>query len=179
MSEKEPSWPDEMDAAERVRHVATTRTEPRNAGWIAEEAAVSRDTAVKYLTRMVDHGYLVAVETSEGTCYRPDTVTQFLDTVREYASEHSTEELTSELEAISAEIDDWKQRYDVESLTELRQSLGNEDLSADARRERREVIDEWTYNVELREAIQLAIQLQDALSLLDRESPSRLLAQDG
>jgi hypothetical protein len=35
MNEKEPNWPDGMDAAERVRHVAITWTEPRNAGWIA------------------------------------------------------------------------------------------------------------------------------------------------
>lgn len=39
MGEDSPVWPEEMDAEDRVSHVATTRTTPRNAGWIAREAA--------------------------------------------------------------------------------------------------------------------------------------------
>ena len=57
-----------MDAADRVRHVALTRATPQNAGWIAEEADVSRDTAAKYLDRMADQGDLEVVETADGTC---------------------------------------------------------------------------------------------------------------
>jgi len=41
MSEKEPRWSPGADAAERVRHVVLTQTEPQNAGWIATEADVS------------------------------------------------------------------------------------------------------------------------------------------
>lgn len=166
MSKKHPAWPDGMDAAERVRQVATTRTQPRNAGWIAEEADVSRDTAVKYLTQMVERGDLEAIETERGTGYRPDTVTQFLDTVRQFADGHTVDELTQELEAISEDIKDWKQTYDVESVTALRQSIGTEDLTAEDRRERLAVIDDWEYTVELREAIQLAIGLKQSLTSL-------------
>lgn len=170
MSEKEPAWPDSMDAGERVRHVALTRTEPRNAGWIAEEADVSRDTAVKYLTRMVDQGDLEVVETSNGNGYKPDPVTQFLGEVRQLAEEHTLDDLTQELSAIGDEIDAWKDKYGVESLAELRQSIGRDDLTGDERRERLEVIDEWEYNVEMREAIQLAISLQQSLTTLNAES---------
>src|SRR6056297_240501 len=99
MSTKEPRWPENADAAARVRHVAITRTEPRNAGWIAEEAAVSRDTAVKYLERMVDHGDLEAIQTNNGTSYKPDSVTQFLREVRQLAEAHTIDELTQELNA--------------------------------------------------------------------------------
>jgi hypothetical protein len=183
MSEKEPIWPDDMDAGERVRHVALTRTEPRNAGWIADEAAVSRDTAVKYLTRMVEQGDLEVVETRNGDAYKPDSVTQFLGEVRQLAEEHTLDELTRELNAIGDEIDAWKDDYEVESLAALRQSIGRDDLAGDERRERLGVIEEWAYNVEVREAIQLAISLKNSLTTLDADSlsgeSSATLPQEG
>jgi len=182
MSENEPKWPDGMDAAERVRHVALTRTEPHNAGWIAEEAAVSRDTAVKYLERMVDHGDLEAIETNNGTSYKPDSVTQFLREIRQLAEAHTVDELTRELNAIGDEIDGWKETYEVDSLAELRQSIGHDDLTGDERRERLEIIDEWEYNIEVRESIQLAISLQSSLTTLGAEpfsGDSTTLPQEG
>jgi hypothetical protein len=166
MSEKQPSWPEGMDAAERVRHAALTRTTPRNAGWIATEADVSRDTAVKYLSRMADQGELEVVETAEGACYKPDPVTQFLDEVRDLAEAHSLEELTTELRTIGDEIDRWKREYNVESLNELRRSVGNDDLSGEQRRERVEIVEEWEYDIEMREAIRLAISLKESLTEL-------------
>lgn len=166
MTEKQPSWPAGMDAAARVRHVALTRTEPRNAGWIATEADVSRDTAVKYLSRMVEQGDLEMVETAEGSCYRPDTITQFLGQVRDLAEDHSLDELTTELRDIGDEIDQWKDEYDVDDLAALRGTVGNDGLSGEARRERLAVIEEWEYNVEMREAIRLAISLKDSLTEL-------------
>jgi hypothetical protein len=165
-NEKQPVWPDGTDAAERVRHVALTRTTPRNAGWIATEADVSRDTAVKYLSRMADRGDLEVVETADGTCYRPDPVTQFLDEVRNLAEDHSHEELTDELRAIADEIDRWKREYDVESLADLRQSVGDDELSAEQRRERLDIVEEWEYDIEMRAAIRQAIGLKDSLTEL-------------
>ena len=183
MSKKEPRWPENTDAAERVRHVALTRTEPQNAGWIAEEADVSRDTAVKYLERMVEQGDLEVVETNEGTSYKPDSVTQFLREVRELAEAHTLDELTHELNAIGEEIDTWKDTYEVESLAELRQSIGRDDLAGDERRERLETIEEWEYNIEMRESIQLAISLKSSLKTLGAESfgdeSSTKLPQEG
>ncbi|QCC56919.1 DUF7342 family protein [Natronorubrum bangense] len=169
MSDQSRAWPPEMDAADRVRHVALTRTTPQNAGWIAEEADVSRDTAAKYLDRMADQGDLEVVETADGTCYKPDDVTQFLREVRTLAEEQSVDELTNELRAIGDEIDSWKAAYDVESLEELRRSIGGEDLSSSDRRERLETIEEWEYNIQVREALQLAISLQSSLTKLDAD----------
>ena len=166
MGEKQPAWPAGMDAAERVQHVALTRTTPRNAGWIATEADVSRDTTVKYLSRMVEQGDLDIVETAEGTCYKPDPVSQFLDEVRDLAETHSQEELTAELRDIADEIDRWEREFDVASVAELRQSVGDDDLSAEQRRERLNVVEEWEYDVEMREAIRMAIGLKDSLTEL-------------
>lgn len=181
---KEPSWPNEMDAGERVQHVAVTRTTPRNAGWIAEEAGVSRDTAVKYLTRLVEQGELTEVETNSGTGYKPDSVTQFLREIRQLAEEQSMDDLTAELQAIGNEIDSWQSTYDVDSLDDLRQSLGNDELSSETRRERRNVVAEWEYNIEMREALQLAISLKSSLTTLGadpsvQDSPLEGLSQEG
>jgi len=176
MDEKQPTWSENMDAEERVRHVALTRTTPRNAGWIADEADVSRDTAVKYLSRMVDRGELELVETSNGNAYKPDDITQFLREVRRLAEGHTLEELTQELDAIAEEIDGWKETYEVESLAELRQSVGRDDLSGDGRHERLTVIEEWEYDVEMREAIQLAISLKSSLTTLGADSPGSALS---
>lgn len=169
MCEQTPDWPADMDAGERVKHVAETRTTPRNAGWIADEAAVSRDTAVKYLSQLADQGLLTTVETERGTCYKPDTVNQFLTEVRDLAESHTLDELTAELNAIGDEIDTWKDEYDVDSLTALRQSIGREDLDADERQNRLEAITEWEYNIEIREAIQVAITLKNSLRNLDSD----------
>ncbi|MFP9191258.1 hypothetical protein ACLI4Q_06295 [Natrialbaceae archaeon A-CW1-1] len=184
MSDHSHAWPAEMDAGDRVRHVALTRTTPHNAGWIAEEADVSRDTAVKYLERMADQGELEVVETADGTCYKPDAVTQFLRDVRTLAEEHAVDELTNELRAIGDEIDSWMSTYEVDSLEELRRSIGREALSADDRRERLEIIEEWEYNVQVREALELAISLQSSLTKLDanprlEERGSGTLPQEG
>jgi len=83
--------------------------------------------------------------------------------------EQSVDELTNELRAIGEEIDSWKSTYNVESPRKLRQSIGREDLSADDRRERLEVIEEWEYNIQVREALQLAISLQSSLTRLDAD----------
>jgi len=77
MSDRSQVWPKEMDSADRVRHVALTRTTPRNAGWIAEEADVSRDTAVKYLDRMADQGELEPLKQPTAYATKPDEITQF------------------------------------------------------------------------------------------------------
>ncbi|WP_226042977.1 DUF4208 domain-containing protein [Natrinema sp. DC36] len=156
-----------MDAADRVRHVALTRTTPQNAGWIAEEADVSRDTAAKYLDRTADQGDLEVVETADGTCYKPDDITQFLRKVRTLAEEQSVDVLTNELREIGDEIDSWKAAYDVESLEELRRSIGREDLLSSDRHGRLETIEEWEYNIQVREALQLAISLQSSVRKLE------------
>ena len=92
--------------------------------------------------------------------------------VRQLAEEHTLDELTQELNAIGDEIDGWKERFEVDSLSELRKSIGSEDLTGEDRHERLEVIEEWEYNVEIRESIQLAISLKSSLSTLGTDSLS-------
>ncbi|WP_276282849.1 DUF7342 family protein [Halorussus caseinilyticus] len=160
-----------MDTSARVRHVALTQTEPRTAEWVAREADVPREIAVTYLEQMVEQGNLEVVETAEERSYKLDRVTQFLREVRELAETHPLDELSRELNAIGEEIDTWKDTYEVESLTELRQSVSRDDFDSEGRRERLEIIDEWAYNIEMHEALQLAISLKNSLTTLGVKSP--------
>lgn len=69
-----------------------------------------------------------------------------------------------------------------DSLAESRQRIGRDDLTGDERRERLEIIDEWEYNSEVRESIQLAISPQSSLTTLGAEpfsGDSPTLSQEG
>lgn len=61
-------------------------------------------------------------------------------------------------------INQWKRRYGFGGLAGLRGTIGDDELSCEGRHERLEVIEEWEYNVEMREAIRLASSLKDSLT---------------
>lgn len=86
--------------------------------------------------------------------------------VRELACRNGGQ-LTRGLDAIAAEVDAWREEYGVESLSELRGSVGRDDLTESARSERIDAVAEWEYDVEMREAIRLAISLQESLATLE------------
>jgi len=97
----------------------------------------------------------------------PDSTSAFLDEVRHLAEKHDADELTRELDAIAEEIDGWCREYGVGSLSKLRQSVGRNDLTESERSERLDAIAEWEYDIEIREAIRLAINLQDSMATLE------------
>lgn len=152
---------DHDDKFLRVREVAMTVSEPRNAGEIADAAGVARNTAEKYLQRLVEARTLVAEEHGRETRYRPDPVTQYLDQVRDLIENHSKAELTAELAAIHDDIDAWKEEYGVSSPDELRASVGDEDLSPEERERRMRDAEDWEYYRERVGVVQQAIDLYD------------------
>jgi sugar-specific transcriptional regulator TrmB len=152
---------DHDDTFRRVREVAMTVSEPRNAGEIADAAGVARNTAEKYLQRLVETRTIVAVVQGRETRYRPDPVTQYLDQVRDLIENHSKAELTAELAVIREDIDAWKDKYDVSSPDELRASVGDEDLSPEERERRIRDAEDWEYYRERIGVVQQAIDLYD------------------
>lgn len=160
------AWRDYESGADRVRAVALTITEGKNAGWIADEAAVARSSAVRYLERMVDSGELVAIERGRETVYRPDPVTQYFTELRRLITSNTPGELTTELEAIANEIADWRDEYGVESSAELRGTLGDPDLDDRERSERKRVIEDWEYVRHQRDLIRQALDQYDRVERL-------------
>lgn len=167
MSEDGPTrWSEYETGQDRVRALALTLTEARNAGWIADQADVSRSSAVRYLERMVDSGELVAVERGQETRYRPDPATQYFRELRRLITQHTREELTDELDAIAEDISERRDRYGVETPTELRRTLGNADLPAAERSERKRAIEDWEYDRHQRDLIEQALAQYDRVERL-------------
>ena len=146
----------------RIREIAMTVREPKNAGEIADAAGVARNTAEKYLTQLVEADKLATVQRGRETCYYPDPVTQYFDQIRDLITDHTKDELTAELGAIREDIDKWKAGYDVESADELRATVGD-DIPASERRQRRHDADDWDYYEHQAMLIKQAIQLYDTI----------------
>jgi hypothetical protein len=146
----------------RIREVAMTVREAKNAGEIADAAGVARNTAEKYLTQLVEADKLATIQRGRETCYYPDPVTQYFDQIRDLTTDHTKDELTAELEAIRDDIDEWKETYDVESADELRATVGD-DIPASERRQRRHDADDWDYYEHQAMLIKQAIQLYDTI----------------
>ena len=147
----------------RIREVAMTVGEPRNAGEIAASAGVARNTAVKYLRQLVEADMIDTVTDGRETRYVPDPVTQHLNHVRELVEAHTKDELTDELEAIGNDTEETANRYDVSSSDELRATLGDEDLSAAERAQRRRDVEDWEHYHHQAEVIRQALLLYDSL----------------
>lgn len=165
-------WRDDMDSEDRVRAVAEMLTEPRSASWVADQAHVDYKTARKYLTKLADDKRLRTTDRGQTTRYYPNPREQFFGEIGDLVDEHTKDELTSELNAISSRIEAWQEEYDVEDPDELRTTL-DESLSVEERRERERVIDAWEYNREMRTLVRHAIRLYDDLhEFTDTHSPA-------
>jgi len=158
-----------MEKVDRIREVAMTVREPKNAGEIADAAGVARNTAEKYLSQLVEADKLATIQRGRETCYYPDPVTQYFDQIRDLVDEQQKDELTAELGAIRDDIDEWKDTYDVESADELRATVGD-DIPAAERRQRRHDAEDWEYYEHQATLIKQAIQLYDTIEAT-RESP--------
>ena len=160
MSDSETT--DHTAKVERIREVAMTVREPKNAGEIAATAGVARNTAEKYLTQLVEADKLTTIQRGRESCYYPDPVTQYFDQIRDLVNNYQKDELTAELGAIRDDIDEWKDQYDVGSTDELRTTVGD-DIPVSERRQRRHDADDWEYYKHQATLIKQAIQLYDTI----------------
>jgi transposase-like protein len=145
----------------RIREVAMTVREPRNAQEIAESADVAPNTARKYLRQLVETNQLATAEHGRETVYYPDPTTQRFDQIRELIEEHSKQELVNELDTIESEIDGWKKEYDVDSPDELRTSISGE--PEEERKSRLRDAEDWEYFEHQSEVIGYAVMLYDTV----------------
>jgi len=155
-----PGWTDQS-AADRVRSVATTLSEPRTANWISAEAEVAHETARKYLDRLVADGKLETDEAGGETTYRPDPVGQYLAEMHRLYADHAADELADQLTEITDQLRRWQTEYGVETPNELRAAIGETTDEATAEEHRR-VATEWE-QLRYRQSL-----VEDTLRLYDR-----------
>ncbi|MFC6614958.1 hypothetical protein ACFQAS_08360 [Halopenitus salinus] len=173
------SWTEGIGTRERVRKIALSLTRSRSVNWIKNEADVaSWDTTKDELERLVEYGRIKRIEDDSGseTRYRygPDYRRRYLDRVEELTAEHTKDELRSEVAEIREQIEAWQDTYDVDSPSELEDSVTDVDLSSDEVRERNTVIRRWERSRETIRLVDHALSLYDDLeSVTDVESGPR------
>lgn len=129
-------WREATTARERVRDVIARASESVTASTLAELADVSEPTARTTLRSLVDEQYVKAESSKRGTVYRRDPDWYRMQRVRQLANE-SQATVESVLERIEDEIRTYRQRYGVDSPTDL--VVDGEELDEQAWRD----VSEW------------------------------------
>ena len=137
------TWKKHTSAFDRVQTVTMTLTEPRPAPWIAEEAAVSSNTARDHLGRLVDLGVVTATEDGGPRHYYPDPLYTRLRDVRELLQETTKQELSEQAAALKNDIATWKAEYDADSPDTLRERAAAEDTAAEQAYELAQAASDW------------------------------------
>jgi len=131
---------------DRVRMVARQLSEPRTANWIASEAGWSHEPTKRVLERLVNDGILHRDGSGPHVTYYPDYRRQAMqEAMRLRDGDHTVEELTARLAEMKAQIRDWEAEFDVESPNQLRATIADETLDAEAEARRHEIAQEWDH----------------------------------
>ena len=137
------TWKEHASAFDRVKSVTMTLSEPQSAPWIAEEAAVSPNTARDHLYRLVDLGVVAVTEKSGTRRYYPDPLYTRLRDVRELLQEMTKQELSESTAELKNDIAAWKAEYDAESPDTLRKRAAADDVSAEQAYEFVQAASDW------------------------------------
>jgi predicted ArsR family transcriptional regulator len=137
------TWKEHASAFDRVKSVTMTLSEPQSAPWIAEEAAVSPNTARDHLRRLVDLGVVTTTETDSTRHYYPDPLYTRLRDVRELLEETTKKELSVRAAELKDDIAAWKTEYDADSPDALRERVAADDVSAEQAYELVQAASDW------------------------------------
>ena len=137
------TWKEHASAFDRVKSVTMTLSEARPAPWIAEEAAVSPNTARDHLRRLIDLGVVTATEDDGTRHYYPDPLYTRLRDVRELLQETTKQELSELAADLKNDIAAWRTQYDADSPDALRERAAAEGVSAERAYELTRTASDW------------------------------------
>lgn len=169
------SWTDTMSGRERVRAVVELLEEPTPVQEIADQADVSRATADDELRRLESDDWVTETTIDGMKAYDVNPVRLLFDEITDLIEEHPRDELERQLTELTAERETLASEHDVNSLTELREQLVADELSAAELQERRNVITTWEAVNTERRLVKHALQLYEdvvELSSPDSDLPS-------
>lgn len=139
----EEAWKDQYSGRERVRMIVETLDEPETVTTIADRADVAWATADSELETLVA-GNKAEEHTIDGqTKYAPNPVQILIEEVLDLISENSRDELESTLVEHTAQVESIRKKYEVETLSELRNKLVEEDLTTEEMRTIRNAASTW------------------------------------
>jgi len=137
------TWKKHASAFDRVKSVTMTLSEPQPASWIAEEAAVSPNTARDHLRRLIDLGVVTASERAGTRHYYPDPLYTRLRDVRELLEDTTKQELSEQAAALKDDIAAWVAEYETDSPDVLRERAAADDVSAEQAYEFARAASDW------------------------------------
>lgn len=142
---REPTetWVEQTSAFDRVMSVALSVDGPKTATWIADEAHVAETTARSHLERLVDLRVLTSASARGPTSYAPDSGYLRFRKVSELVEEYDKDEIVKYVAEIKADVESWRDEYDVEGPDELRMRATEDDVTAEETREYMQVASEW------------------------------------
>ena len=147
MPDEEPdwerTWKENASAFDRVKSVTMTLSEAQPAPWIAEEAAVSPNTARDHLHRLIDLGVVTVTENDGTRRYYPDPLYTRLRDVRELLRETTKQELSEQAADLKHDIETWRTEYDADSPGVLRERAAAADVSAEQAYEFVRIASDW------------------------------------
>ncbi|WP_188127982.1 winged helix-turn-helix domain-containing protein [Halorubrum xinjiangense] len=137
------TWKEHASAFDRVKSVTMTLSEPRSAPWIAEQAAVSPNTARDHLRRLVDLGVVAESDDSGTRHYYPDPLYTRLRDIRELLEGTTKQELSEQAAVLKDDIAAWKTEYDADTPDTLRERAAAEPVSAERAYELTQAASDW------------------------------------
>lgn len=137
------TWKEQASAFDRVKSVTMTLTEPASAPWIAEEAAVSPNTARDHLRRLIDLGVVTATEDTAPTQYYPDPLYTRLRDIRGLLDTATKQELSEQAAALKDDIEAWESEYGVDTPDGIREQAAAETVAAEQAYELTQVASDW------------------------------------
>ncbi|WP_199718657.1 helix-turn-helix domain-containing protein [Halorubrum sp. Atlit-28R] len=138
------TWKEHTSAFDRVKSVTMTLSEPHSAPWIAEQAAVSPNTARDHLHRLVDLGVVTATDDGGTRHYYPDPLYTRLRDIRELLEETTKQELSEQATELKDDIAAWKTEYDADSPDRLRERAAADTVSAEQAAELTRAASDWS-----------------------------------
>ena len=120
-----------------------TLSEPQSAPWIAEQAAVSPNTARDHLRRLVDLGVVTENDDNGTRHYYSDPLYTRLRDIRELLDETTKQELSEQAAALKDDIAAWKAEYDADSPDGLRERAAADNVSAEQAYELTRTASDW------------------------------------
>ena len=127
------AWKEHTTPFERVQAIALGVSEPQSATYIADEAAVSVETARKHLNSLVELTVVLEHETGNQTKYEPDPLYTWLQTARDLLDSHNRESLVNLRDEVQTQIETWREEYDVDSPDALREHAADTESAAETR----------------------------------------------
>ncbi|MFA9516605.1 winged helix-turn-helix domain-containing protein [Halopenitus sp. H-Gu1] len=137
------TWEEHTSAFDRVTSVTMTLSEFQSASWIAEEAAVSPNTARNHLDRLIDLGVVTTSEQDGTRHYYPDPLYTRLRDIQELLEDSSKQELSEQATALKDDIEAWKGKYDADSPDMLRERAAVDGVSAEQAYELTQAASDW------------------------------------